>query len=145
MLERVCAGTPLRLVRQPDNPYDANACALFDPHGDQVGFLNRRLAAALAPTIDAGVEYDVEVTDVTGGEGDALARRQRAPHAPRRCRDVGRARRATRGNAERSSAALDPAALDAELTRRFIGDRSLHEAQARSLAHLAQGDVDAHA
>ena len=27
-------GTPLRLVRQPDNPHDANACALFDPRGD---------------------------------------------------------------------------------------------------------------
>ncbi len=72
-LERLTAGTPLRLERQPDNEYDANACALFDPHGDQVGFFNRRLAAALAPAIDAGVEYDVEVTEVTGGdEGRSL-------------------------------------------------------------------------
>ncbi len=71
-LERLTAGAPLRLERQPDNEYDANACALFDPHGDQVGFFNRRLAAALAPAIDAGVAYDVEVTEVTGGEGRSL-------------------------------------------------------------------------
>ena len=70
VLEPAGAGTPLRLERQPDNAYDANACALFDPHGDQVGFFNRRLAAALAPAIDAGVAYDVEVTEVTGGEDD---------------------------------------------------------------------------
>ncbi|HEY5539842.1 MAG TPA: single-stranded-DNA-specific exonuclease RecJ [Coriobacteriia bacterium] len=139
VLERAAAGTPLRLVRQPDNPYDTNACALFDPHGDQVGFLNRRLAAALAPTIDAGVEYDVEVTEVTGGEADRslgvnvlLARRDATVTA-----DESIALRAER---RAELAALDPAALDAELTRRFIGEKSLHEAQARSLAHLAQGD-----
>ena len=50
---RLAPGAPLRLVRQPDNEFDANACALFDPHGAQVGFLNRRLAAVLAPSIDA--------------------------------------------------------------------------------------------
>jgi single-stranded-DNA-specific exonuclease len=91
-LERVSASTPLRLVRQPDNPFDANACALFDPHGDQVGFLNRRLAAALAPSIDAGVDYDVEVTGHRRRRR-ALARRQRACLSPRRHRVRCRARR----------------------------------------------------
>ncbi len=70
VLGRLASGSPLRLERQPENPYDANAIALFDPHGEQVGFFNRRLAAALAPAIDAGVAYDVEVTEVTGGEDD---------------------------------------------------------------------------
>ena len=41
--------------------------------GDQVGFFNRRLAAALAPAIDAGVDYEVEVTDITGGERRSAA------------------------------------------------------------------------
>ncbi|MDR3687008.1 MAG: single-stranded-DNA-specific exonuclease RecJ [Coriobacteriia bacterium] len=138
VLERVSAGTPLRLVRQPDNPYDANAIAMFDPQGDQVGFLNRRLAAALAPTVDAGVEYDVEVTDVTGGEGDRslgvnvlLTRRDAAETADERL--------ATRATRRAELTAMDPTTLDAELTRCFIGERPLHEAQARSLAHLAQG------
>jgi single-stranded-DNA-specific exonuclease len=139
VLQRVSPSTPLRLVRQPDNPYDANACALFDPHGDQVGFLNRRLAAALASTIDAGVSYDVEVTEVTGGEGEkslgvnVLVSRRDAVEA-----DDDRAALMATRRAELAS--LDPASLDAELTQRFIGERSLHEAQARSLSHLAQGE-----
>jgi single-stranded-DNA-specific exonuclease len=66
---RLVPGASLRAVRQPDNPHDSNAIALHDSHGTQVGFFNRRLAGALAPVIDAGVEYDVEVADVTGGDG----------------------------------------------------------------------------
>jgi len=139
VLERLSTGTPLRLERQPQNPYDPNACALFDPHGDQVGFLNRRLATVLAPILDAGVAYDVEVTEVTGGEdGKAMgvnvivSRRDAAE-------DV--AERAQQRAARRAElAALTPDELDAELTRCFIGDRSLHEAQARSLSHLAAGE-----
>jgi single-stranded-DNA-specific exonuclease len=68
VLARLKAGTPLRIERQPDNVHDASACALFSPDGAQVGFFNRRLAAAFAPVLDAGVEYDVTVTDVTGGD-----------------------------------------------------------------------------
>jgi single-stranded-DNA-specific exonuclease len=138
VLERVSAGTPLRLVRQPDNPYDPNACALFDPRGDQVGFFNRRLAATLAPSIDAGVEYDVEVTEVTGGEGDrslgvnVLVSRRDAVVADEELAASRAARRA-------ELAAIDPAQLDAELTRGFIGERSLHPAQVQALAHLGAG------
>jgi single-stranded-DNA-specific exonuclease len=139
VLERVSAGTPLRLERQPENAFDANACALFDPHGDQVGFLNRRLAAALAPSLDAGVAYDVEVTDVTGGEGErslgvnVLVSRRDAT-------DTAEERVALRASVREELGALDPAALDAELVRRFIGDRPLHAAQVSSLAHLANGE-----
>jgi single-stranded-DNA-specific exonuclease len=138
-LERIAVGTPLRLVRQPDNPYDANACALFDPHGDQVGFLNRRLAAALAPSVDAGVDYDVEVTDVTGGDGgrslgvNVLVSRRDAVESDDEQETVRAERRAQLG-------ALAPEELDAELTRCFIGDRSLHPAQAQALAHLSAGE-----
>jgi single-stranded-DNA-specific exonuclease len=138
-LERVSAGTPLRLVRQPDNPYDANACALFDPHGDQVGFLNRRLAAALAPSIDAGIAYDIEVTDVTGGDGgrslgvNVLVSRRDAAES-----DV--ERETLRVGRRAELAELTPEELDAELTKCFIGERSLHPAQAQSLAHLSAGE-----
>jgi single-stranded-DNA-specific exonuclease len=138
-LERVSAGTPLRLVRQPDNPYDANACALFDPHGDQVGFLNRRLAAALAPSIDAGVDYDVEVTEVTGGEDgrslgvNVLVSRRDAAESEVERETLRAGRRA-------ELSGLTPEELDAELTRCFIGERSLHPAQAQSLAHLSAGE-----
>jgi len=139
VLGRLLEGTPLRLVRQPENEFDANACALFDPHGDQVGFFNRRLAAALAPSIDAGVAYDVEVTEVTGGEED----RSRGVNVLVSRRDAAsvqenRAERRAARRAELSQ--MTAQELDAELTSCFIGERSLHDAQATALAHLSAGE-----
>ncbi len=137
VIEKLAPGTPLRTQRQPDNPHDANAIALFEPHGVQVGFLNRRLAAVLAPVIDTGVEYDVEVTDVTGGEdGHALGV------------NVLVARRGVEGEEDAEElrlerrvelSALPPERLDQELTRAFIGDRKLHDAQRAALEALADG------
>jgi len=137
---RLQPGVPLRLERQPDNPHDACASALFDPFGDQVGFLNRRLAAALAPVLDAGVEYDVEVTEVTGGADGAslgvnvlVSRRGADPAADEEARRLAIEKRA-------SLALLEPGALDAALVGHFIGERSLHAAQSEALAHLAEGE-----
>lgn len=139
VLENLVVGEPLRIERQPENPYDTNAIALFDPRGEQVGFLNRRLAAVLAPVIDSGVEYDIEITDVTGGdEGRTfgvnvlVSRRGTAQEA-----QVAAEERIT---AREELAALNPADLDAALTRAFIGDRALHDAQIRSLEALAAGE-----
>lgn len=139
VVARLQTGEPLRLERQPDNPYDACACALFDPFGEQVGFLNRRLAAVLAPVLDAGVEYDVEVAEVTGGTDGAsfgvnvlVSRRAQPTDADEESRRLALEHRA-------ALAALEPVALDAALVRHFIGDRELHEAQAAALAHLAGG------
>lgn len=139
VVARLTPASPLRLERQPDNQYDANACALFDPFGDQVGFLNRRLAAVLAPVLDAGVEYDVEVTEVTGGAEGAslgvnvlLSRRGADADADEELRRLALEHRA-------ALASLEPAALDAALVSHFIGDRDLHAAQAEALAHLAAG------
>ena len=139
VVARLQSGVPLRLERQPDNPYDTHACALFDPFGDQVGFFNRRLAAALAPVLDAGVEYDVEVTDVTGGVDGAslgvnvlVSRRGADAEADEEAR-----RLAIEYRAELAS--LGPAELDAALVRHFIGERELHAAQVEALSHLAAG------
>ncbi len=138
LVERLAVGEPLRIERQPDNPYDENAIALFDRYGDQVGFLNRRLAAALSGAIDSGVEYDVEVTDVTGGEdGQSLgvnvlvSRRDLALDAQVQAEE----RRAIRDEL----AALDPAALEQALVTAFIGDKALHAAQSEALESLASG------
>ncbi len=137
VLRRLAPGTVLRVVRQPDNPHDANAIALHEPHGDQVGFFNRRLAAALAPVIDAGVEYDVEVADVTGGDEG----RSRGVNVlvSRRGDANGIAEEEDLADRRAALAALDPAALDRELVREFIGDRSLHDAQRAALDELAAG------
>lgn len=138
VVARLTSGTPLRIERQPDNPYDANAVALVEPHGAQVGFFNRRLAAVLAPVLDAGVDYDVEITEVTGGDPgrshgvNVLVSRRSVDHD-----GVEEIRRVERKGALQ---ALAPAALDLELTRCFIGDHALHDAQARSLRSLAQGE-----
>lgn len=48
------------IVRQPDNPYDANACEVHVPAlGVEafVGHLTRPLAARLAPELDAGAKW----------------------------------------------------------------------------------------
>jgi single-stranded-DNA-specific exonuclease len=139
VVARLAPGVPLRLARQPENEFDTNACALFDPFGDQVGFLNRRLAAVLAPVLDAGVEYDVEVTDVTGGEeGASLGVNVLVS---RRGADLGCDEEARVQALERRAAlaALEAEARDAELVRHFIGERELHAAQAEALEHLARG------
>lgn len=139
VLGRLSPGAPLRLVRQPDNEYDANACALMDVHGEQVGFFNRRLAAALAPTIDAGVEYDVEVTDVTGGDPgrslgvNVLVTRRDVQEPAEELAEVRAQRRS-------ELSAMAAGELDEELARRFIGERALHAAQVEALAHLAAGE-----
>jgi len=136
-IARLAPGVPLRVVRQPDNPHDPNAIALFDTHGTHLGYFNRRLAAALAPVIDKGVEYDVEVTDLTGGadgkshgvnvlvsrRGDGLAEEIGEDAAVRRA----------------GFAALGAAELDAALVREFIGERELHEAQREALDVLREG------
>ncbi|MRS12930.1 MAG: single-stranded-DNA-specific exonuclease RecJ [Actinobacteria bacterium] len=139
VVARLQPGVPLRLERQPDNAYDANACALFDPFGDQVGFLNRRLAAVLAPVLDAGVEYDVEVTETTGGEEGAslgvnvlVSRRAEDTELDEELRRLACERRA-------ELAALPTSELDLALKQHFIGDRELHPAQAEALTHLAAG------
>ncbi|NTU70801.1 MAG: single-stranded-DNA-specific exonuclease RecJ [Coriobacteriia bacterium] len=138
VLGRLAAGSPLRVVRQPDNPYDSNAIALFDAHGDQVGFLNRRLASALAATIDAGVAYDCEVTEVTGGEGDRSLG-VNVLVSQRDARDTDDLRAAERAQRRAELASLSTPELSAELTRTFIGDRPLHDAQVASLDHLEAG------
>lgn len=136
ILARLEAGAPLRAERQPDNEHDPDAIALFDPHGDQVGFFNRRLAAVLAPAMDAGAEYDVEVTDLTGGGEHSLgvnvlvSRRGAEDLASALVADGAARRAALRG--------LEPAQLDAALVGHMIGDAQLHDAQVRSLAALAE-------
>ncbi len=91
----------------------------------------------LAPAIDGGVEYDVELTSVTGGEdgksfGVNVMLSRRDMLVDDETEEVARAARL-------ELAGLDPDALDRELTRRFIGERPMHDAQQRSLSLLAEG------
>ena len=134
---RLEPGALLRLERQPANEHDHNAIALFDAVGEQVGFFNRRLAAALAPVIDGGAAFEVTVTDVTGaGEEtrgvNVLVERGDLSEGTPADEEARLARRA-------ELAALPPADLDDVLVRALIGERALHDAQRASLEHLAAG------
>lgn len=57
-LEALAPGRAARLVREPDNPADPLAVAVWVEDDDQrpwrIGYLDRTVAARLAPRIDAG-------------------------------------------------------------------------------------------
>jgi hypothetical protein len=58
--EALVPGRPARLVREPANPADPFAVAVWveddDEHSWRVGYLDRTVAARLAPRIDGGAE-----------------------------------------------------------------------------------------
>lgn len=61
-------GFELELRRQPENPVDENAIAVY--YGElHLGFLRRQIAQHLAPIVDAGVAYRARIENVTGGSG----------------------------------------------------------------------------
>lgn len=80
----VCASCPLALVREPDNPYDRNAIAVYykldkedilyitirefwEIHPDsQIGYLPREVAAEVAPLMDKGYEVKCTAIERTG-------------------------------------------------------------------------------
>src|SRR5689334_19445853 len=67
----VCrAGHSVRLLRERDNPVDANAILVCRADGTPLGHLSRELAADMAPQLDAGARFDVQISDVTGGTPD---------------------------------------------------------------------------
>ncbi|KXS44188.1 MAG: single-stranded-DNA-specific exonuclease [Candidatus Frackibacter sp. T328-2] len=61
------AGEKLKLVREPDNEYDESAIKVENNAGKQIGYLNANLAQYLAPYLDLGFYYQVNVSEVTGG------------------------------------------------------------------------------
>lgn len=56
MIMRMAPGTVLQLRRQPDNPADANAVAVYYMGENMIGYLGRDIAAHLAPLMDSGME-----------------------------------------------------------------------------------------
>lgn len=137
LVAALAPGDPLRLSREPDEAHDPAACALVDAAGRRVGYLARELAAVLAPAIDAGVDYDVTVVDVTGADKaslgvNVLVRRRRPAEVERAAERSARSRRS-------AMSALDETALSAELARVMLGGREPHAAQTAALAALAAG------
>lgn len=68
--ERVYRGMMLALVFEDDNPKDKSAVALMIPTGEQIGYLNTRLAGDARAWTAEGLQIKVQVTEVTGGAED---------------------------------------------------------------------------
>ena len=58
------SGQPLILIREPTNPNDANAIIVADLLGKPCGYIERRIAAIVAPFLDNRVIVMAKVTGV---------------------------------------------------------------------------------
>lgn len=56
-METLVHGEPLTLMRQPSNPHDSNAIAIYYA-GNQLGHIPRTDAARMAVLMDAGTEME---------------------------------------------------------------------------------------
>ena len=59
--EAAAPGKPVRLRRDADNEYDANAISVETERGETLGFVPRELAAEIAPHLDKGDVYSALV------------------------------------------------------------------------------------
>lgn len=53
ILAKLVYGETIQLRREPENPYDRNAIRVERLNGEQIGYLNRSMAARLAPFFKA--------------------------------------------------------------------------------------------
>ncbi len=68
VVARLKRGDRVWLDRELDNPYDANAISVCRENGEQIGYLNRHLAASLTPFFKAyGYPVKGRVEWLTGG------------------------------------------------------------------------------
>ena len=138
VVSALTAGEELVVVRDADNPSDANAIALRTLSGAQVGFLRRQIARELAPRLDGGVHYIAHVSAVTGGvEGRSYGANIEVSRDEGAGEDAERLARATGERARLS--ALPAARLADELRRAMIGSHELLPAQRAALESLAAG------
>lgn len=68
LIQGLKAGVGLILQRQPDNAFDKNAIKILTKEGEHLGFINRQLAAELAPAMDKGNKYGAFITEITGSQ-----------------------------------------------------------------------------
>ena len=70
VLAQLNAGETIQLRREPNNPYDPNAIRVERLNGRQIGYLNRAMAAELAPFFKAHKEpVQGNVHSLTGAQG----------------------------------------------------------------------------
>lgn len=62
-------GDFIELRREPDNPYDGNAIAVYTAEGEQIGYLNRETAKEFAECMDDGERVSATLDKIIGGDG----------------------------------------------------------------------------
>lgn len=133
------SGAPLELRRQAENPHDSNAIAVH--YGQlQLGFFNRRLAAHIAPLMDAGTRYVARVASLTGGSSTAGGElRHRGVNVVIERESLGLPLRRADSAAARPDTEAD-AAQTGELVRcALIGASAPHDAQLAVLERVEAG------
>ena len=130
----------LELKREPENPFDENAIAVLTTDSQQLGYLNRRLAAALAPIMDKGAAYYAQVSELTGG-GDknhglniVVFRETSAD------KDEYAQKESDRAKVKERLSALKQEELTEYLRQAFIGTHQFLDAQQQALDSLAAGN-----
>ena len=58
------AGQPLKLLREPDNPYDSKAIAIFTQTGNKLGYVPRTINTVPSGLMDGGQELKARLLSV---------------------------------------------------------------------------------
>lgn len=131
-------GADLTVLRDANNPHDANAIAVY--YGNlQLGFLNRKMAAHLAPLIDAGARYRASVASITGAAASGSESRSRGVNVL-----VERDAAAAIGERERERdrsplRATTPEETAVRIQTALIGSSEPHDAQRAVLERVDAG------
>ena len=157
LLKTLKPDTPLCVKRQPSNRFDSNAIAITTEEGKKLGFLNRALAAVLAPYMDgfrsadspaakksAPYGYRAVLTEITGGgEGKSYGANIRVIRTDLDERELqndllDEDYAAQAEQTRRELEQLDEGALEQRLLDYFLPGGSLHAAQKHTLNYLAK-------
>jgi len=63
-------GEQVKLVREPQNPYDEFAIAVYSNRSVQIGYMRKEHAKEVAPALDASRNHEAIITELTGGLPD---------------------------------------------------------------------------
>ncbi|NQZ75635.1 MAG: hypothetical protein HRT61_05915 [Ekhidna sp.] len=66
--EEVAEGDRLSLRKEPGNPFDPHAIQVLSSKGNQIGYLNKKLAEEISIALDSDAEVHVVATWVNGKE-----------------------------------------------------------------------------
>lgn len=126
LISNLTEGTDLLFVRESTNPHDPNAIRVNTSDGINLGFLNKELAAKLAPYMDMGISWRGEVGSVTGGGNknhgvNILVKRTDALYSL---------------NNMKKEMITDPV----EIKKMLLGDIVLHDKQIEAIESLKKGN-----